>query len=129
MKKLIILLTLTLSTMAVYANPANTAILLTEEAIALEAEFAKLKQLYAEEADETRMRVGGLIAFRKVCDVEWSDFGRRSVGLVMEDNGSENYYVAEGFSTISAKIDKFGCTLAKSVVKHDETGVLFFNFQ
>ena len=115
--------------MAVYANPANTAVLLSAEDIALEAEFAKLEQLYADEADETRKRVGGLIAFRKVCDVEWSDFGRRSVGMVMDDNGSENYFVAEGFTSISAKIEKYGCALAKSVVSNDETGMLFFNFK
>ena len=117
---------LVLSTLTVSANPGNSVP--TAAAVSMEAEFAKIKQIYAEDADGSRQMVGGLIAFKKTCDMEWSDLGRRSIGMVMDDNGSENYFVAEGFTSIAAKIAKFGCSLAKSFIKRDDTGKLFFNF-
>ena len=126
MNKLLTVLILILSSLTVSANPGNSV--LTAEAKAMEVEFAKIQQIYAEDADGSRQMVGGLIAFKKICEMEWSDLGRRSIGMVMEDNGSENFFVASGFTSVSEKIVKFGCSLAKSFIKRDDTGVLFFNF-
>ena len=120
------MITLMMASLTVIANPGNSVP--TAKAASMEIEFAKIKQIYAETADEARQMVGGLIAFKKTCDMEWSDLGRRSVGMVMDDGGSENFFVASGFTSIAEKIGKFGCSLAKSFIKRDDMGVLFFNF-
>ena len=127
MNKLLIVLMLVLSSLTVSANPGNSVP--SAEAIAMEAEFAKIKQIYAEDADDSKTLVGGLIAFKKTCDMDWSDLGRKSIAIVMDDGGSDDALVQHGFVTVVAKIEKFGCSMAKAVVKKDETGMLFFNFK
>ena len=84
--------------------------------------FNDVQDAYNEDPDRSSRVLGGGMAYKDICNAEFTEIGKQSMDLVTSDS----YFFQEGYSIASEKIDTWGCWMAGVVIKKNSIGKTFF---